>query len=70
MNANPTPLPERIQAALRLEPMSNVELRRLLNVGQIRLEQAISVLHGQGAIQRLSCGTAWINTPRARRNAR
>lgn len=61
MSLEPTPLPDRIRAALRLEPLSNTELKKLLGVGAISLERAISVLHGQGAIQRLSDGSAWIN---------
>lgn len=57
----------RISAALRLEPMTDLELARALSITHSSACRSLRELESRRLVRRLSDGSAWINEPRRRR---
>ena len=65
----PESLSQRIPAALRLEPMTPIELARVLSIRPNTARKSLRELQSLRMVRPLSEGRAWINEPRARRRA-
>ena len=61
---SPLPLRERIAGALRLEPMSESELCRVLCVARRDVHAALEVMHARGDVRQLPQWAGWINARR------